>query len=380
MDASFTVEGQANPAEHVVAYGATVDLALVSPTQTGLSSIHWSIPGTSLSTEEAPTITPAGNPSGATASFAMPSDPSDIYGRSFRVRCLVRGHDGSSAEQFAIVGAVNARGILPMPLGELGPLNEDEDGEDRDGERHATHGYTDVLNRVAIFSGGFTPSAPQLHTTLHSPVGLYQFNETLNDTSGGGLHLSLVAGNTRYTEIVPGLRALKVSTAEKFRHAATGTALAIAGDVTIMMLIMVDSYANGGIVSYDTGAETQAGNVQYAVAFISQDLQWFHESGAGVDRVFSPNRLPPLFELCHLAARRQSNVIQFFINGRQFGAASSALTAPDGGSSSRLYLGYEANDTASYSIASLKIVASALTDAEIEAEHDRTLGPWHGQR
>lgn len=375
VSCAFTVQGNANPARHTVAYGATVNLALTAPSlASGIRTIQWSIPGTSKSTQSIPTVTPAGAPLGATASFAMPTDPGDLLGRAFRVRCLVQDAQGRTAQQHAIVGAINGRGYLPLTLDELGPTEDLA----TDGERHGTHGYTDELNRILSASGTSVVGAPSLHTTEHSPVGLWQFNETLADTSGNGFDLSAFAGNTRYVEIVPGLRGLKVLSTNKFRQAATGTALAIAGDITIEMLLLLDSFADGGIVSYDTGSEIQSGNVQYAIALFASDLQWFHENGAGVDRVYSPNRIPPMFELCHLAARRQSGVVQFFVNGRPFGAASSALPAPDGGTTSRLYLGFEANTTASYSIASLKVIPSALIDAHIAAEHNRTLGRWHG--
>ncbi len=236
----------------------------------------------------------------------------------------------------------------------------------------------DVANgAIDITSNSSSPRA-QLHEAIDSTVGLWQFQESLSDQSGNDFHFTLTAGNTRYVELLPGLSALKVFTSNKYRHAATGTALAIPGDVTISMLISLDSYASGSILSYDSAGEAQANNILYGIDVPVDTVRWIHESGAGVDRVYSPDRIPALFTICHFSARRQSNIIQFFINGLPFGAASSALTQADGGGSSRLYLGYEASAAASYSIASLRIDAEAISDEDIALMYNHTLGHVYG--
>src|SRR5687767_942105 len=140
LSAAFTIESAANPAEHSVAYGATVDLAITS---LAYNTISWSIAGTSDPSQSAPTITLGGTPNGSTASFPMPSDPGDGLGRSFRVKCVVTDASGNTATQYGIVGALNAAGLLPIPVGE------------EVGERHATHGWTRPVNvALAGVSGG----------------------------------------------------------------------------------------------------------------------------------------------------------------------------------------------------------------------------------
>lgn len=139
LSAAFTIEAVANPAEHVVAYGATVDLAIAS---LAYNTITWSIAGTSKSTQTAPTITLTGSPLGSTATFVMPADPLDGLGRSFRVKCSVTDAQGNEAVQYGIVGALNDNSLLPVPVGE------------EVGDRHATHGWTDVINAGIATAGG----------------------------------------------------------------------------------------------------------------------------------------------------------------------------------------------------------------------------------
>lgn len=357
LSAAFTVEGASNPAEHTVAYGATVDLAVAS---LAYNTITWSIVGTSKSDQAAPTITLGGTPNGSTASFPMPSDPGDGLGRSFRVKCVVTDSRGNTATEYAIVGAANEFGGLPGPVGEGAT------------ERNATHGYTDFLNSAA--AGTAANQRVRLHDTTHTPAGLWQFNEVLTDSSGNGRTLSLTAGAERYTEIYPGLKALYLASASKLQFATTGTPLQRTGDITIEFLLVLYAVGTGIWVTYDGNSETQANNTLYQVGITTDQLTWLQEDGAGTDRSYSSARLPPVGEICHLACRRQSNVIQYFMNGKPFGTASSSLTTPDGGTTSFLRIGSATVSPPTSAIASLKIVLSALSDAQILAEYNRCLG------
>ncbi len=139
------MEGIANPAPHHVAFGSTIDLALTSTD--GATSIVWEIMGCSEPTEAIPVITPAGSPSGATASFVFPADSADTLGRTFLVRCTVsnqvRGADGAYQQdiQYAVIGAENSQGELPIVPGEKN-------------YRHGTHGWAPEINRALNNSGG----------------------------------------------------------------------------------------------------------------------------------------------------------------------------------------------------------------------------------
>ena len=115
LSAAFTVEGASNPAAHSVAYGQTIDLALTS--LTGIVSVQWSIVGKSHASFSSPTITAAGSPLGATASFVFPADPGDLSGRSLLVEALVS--DGrNQAVQRALIGVTGASGVIPVAANE----------------------------------------------------------------------------------------------------------------------------------------------------------------------------------------------------------------------------------------------------------------------
>ena len=138
ISAHFTVEGTENPNEHLVAYGATVTLALVSIV--GADVIAWEILAASEPGTELPAITVSGSPLGSTASFVMPADPGDDIGRSFRVKCTISSAHERDVET-AVVGAANINGVLPLCPGE-------------EFERHATHGWGPVINRLLATGGG----------------------------------------------------------------------------------------------------------------------------------------------------------------------------------------------------------------------------------
>lgn len=219
-----------------------------------------------------------------------------------------------------------------------------------------------------------------LHDTTHNPIGLWQFDETLVDSSGNGFNFSLAAGTQRFTEIYPGVRALQLLTTNRYTFSTTGTVLQRTGDITIEMLLLLQAIpAGSAFLAYDAVGETLATNTLYNIGIASESLIALSESGAGVDASHSPNRLPPLGELCHLAWRRAADVGQFFVNGKPFGA-SAAVTTPAGGTSSFLSLGGAAGTTPLCALASLKIVPSALTDDQIDEEAEKTVGGVFGTR
>src|SRR3954471_3386516 len=116
--ADFTLNGASAPPELAVAAGSTVTLALVSIT--GVRTIVWSIVGNSSHTLVNPTITPAGSPSGATATFVMPAGT----GQGYLLQCVVNGgndDEGTHQSQLtkrAIVGVVDGSGTVPFCAGE----------------------------------------------------------------------------------------------------------------------------------------------------------------------------------------------------------------------------------------------------------------------
>lgn len=113
---TFTVNGSAVNGAAVVAYGSTVTVALVSTL--GVKSVVWSTLSTSHADTSAPSFTPAGSPSGATATFAFRANPGDAAGRALRVQGTVIDANGVASSMSAIVGVAGTSGIVPFCPGE----------------------------------------------------------------------------------------------------------------------------------------------------------------------------------------------------------------------------------------------------------------------
>jgi hypothetical protein len=131
--AAFSVNGVAYSTAVAVAGASTVNLAVLS--LTGVDSVEWTVTANSGSALTNPTITPAGSPSGATASFAMPASG------GYMIRCRVNAGRSDQTESRGIVGVANANGRVPFVVGETT-------------ERHATYGYTQDLNSMSAAAGG----------------------------------------------------------------------------------------------------------------------------------------------------------------------------------------------------------------------------------
>jgi hypothetical protein len=129
ISAAFTVNAVANPAEHHVEHGSTVTLAIVSTV--GVDGVEFSIPYCYPSTRSIPALTEGGTPLGASATFAMPSDPADGLGTTFLIKCTVTsGND--IVESQAVVGVVNGYGFLT-------PVAQETT------ERSTVHGWQDAV-------------------------------------------------------------------------------------------------------------------------------------------------------------------------------------------------------------------------------------------
>jgi hypothetical protein len=226
------------------------------------------------------------------------------------------------------------------------------------------------------------------HDTTHNPVALYQFDESLADTSGNSLtSFSVESGTERYTNILPGLKGFLFDGSTDIYVNAAEASLAITGDMTIEMILSAGEVASSLAipVSYYATGETEITNLLYSIRLLASSancLSWTHEQGAGVNETYDSNIGVPLGRPIHLAAVRSSNDVTFYVNGERFQSGSTGLNAPTGGSSSRLYAGGQptASNAFTGAISSLKILNSALTSAQIRAEYNRTLGKVFGEQ
>lgn len=227
----------------------------------------------------------------------------------------------------------------------------------------------------------------QPHNTTHNPVGLWQFNGNLNDSSGNGFTLTVETGEISYAQILPGLVGVNLAplaSTTRLVHSTFQSALAITGDLTIECVLLLTAYTTTlrWLVSHDNNSDAEADNTLYAVDLMSElpnpgRLKFFTENGAGIDSSYEILDKPPLGP-CHFAVTRASNVIQFYLNGRTLGAASSPLVTPTGGANGRFRVGGNPMNSPPAIVSSLKICNTALSAAQIANEYNRTLGTFYG--
>lgn len=215
--------------------------------------------------------------------------------------------------------------------------------------------------------------------TTHSPVGLWKLDGNLLDSSGNGYHLTAVS-TAQYSDVIPGMRGFGCFNNQYAWISSDVSALRIYGSVTVQAICVIWSVSSNGrtVVQFGANGETNATNSIYGIQFINYDMnaQWEHSSGVNAGASFSA--FPPIGVPVHLAFVRDQasgNASNFYMNGRLVGYGAGPYTAPDGGSSSRLYVGF--NGASGYHdgvIASVKVIAGALSAADIRAEYNRSLG------
>src|SRR6476659_9823622 len=118
VNSAFTVNGSLPTDAVAVAPGSVVTLAVQS--LTGINGIVWSVVGNDKSTRVNPTITPAGSPNGATATFNMPADAGDGLGQAYAIQCTASdgGSPANTSTTVEIIGLANMQGVVPFTAGE----------------------------------------------------------------------------------------------------------------------------------------------------------------------------------------------------------------------------------------------------------------------
>lgn len=242
-----------------------------------------------------------------------------------------------------------------------------------------------VSDTAAITDLVWTEGAVQYHDTTHSPAGLWQFNETLNDTSGNGQTLTVETGAVTYGEIFPGVQGviLDGSTALLYNTAADAT-LGTTGDMTVEMLLVLSAYTTSKtLVSYNGTTGSSNTNSRFSIDILNNigGMTWAQEISTNVQsRTSDITTRPTLNQLCHFAMTRRSNVIRTYIDGVLVDT-SATLSTPTGGSSSRFRVGSVSGRGLAplCAMASLKVITSGLTDSQVAAEYNRTLGRFYGE-
>lgn len=222
------------------------------------------------------------------------------------------------------------------------------------------------------------------HDLTHSPVGLWQFDGNLLDSSGNGFTLTLENGTERYTRLPGGrIQGAMFDGSTNFIYNVSEATLRLLGDMTVECLVeWFTTYPGQGgnsnvrIADHGQGSgESEADNHLYSFGPSTvMGMRYFAETGVGVNVLFDTVESAPM-DLQHLAMTRVGGAIEYWVNGESI-AQSGALSSPTGGANGRFRAGGTAADTAQMigMVASLKLVDAALTAQQIADEYGRTLG------
>jgi hypothetical protein len=228
-------------------------------------------------------------------------------------------------------------------------------------------------------------TGPRQHDLTHSPEGLWQLDGDLLDSSGNSHTLTLETGTEQYGRI-GSLQASYFDGASALIRNTADAGLAIIGDMTVELLIAWETDRPGSgvnsdryMVSHSGTGETEAGNFIYTFASraAALGLAYFAETGAGTNiGIYGADGYAGVESIAyHYAMVRSSNDVTFYVNGVQLGATSSGLAAPSGGGDGRFRIGQHSSGALITAlVSSVKLIASALTAAQVRAEYNRTLG------
>ena len=243
---------------------------------------------------------------------------------------------------------------------------------------------TPQINGADIGTGQFLVARRGELDTTHSPVALYNYNGNLNDSSATGVNLSVNTGTELYYPnlLFSGSQSFyanlstELTTVHNSNHQITG-------DVTAISVVnLIQSNTLGYVVIYTADGESSATNALYSLGISSGVPYFWAEHGAGgTDVAYTLTNYDfPYNQWVFFAATRTSNVVQFYLNGAKWGPASSTLTAPDGGGSGHLWIGGWSPGANTFrvkgQIKTVKIIGSALTEAQMMTEYERVTGEF----
>ena len=246
----------------------------------------------------------------------------------------------------------------------------------------------DVIgNVVAQFVTGSGRAA--YHDLTHDPVGLWQLSGSLRDSTSNALDLTLTNGNERYTEIVPGIRGAYFDGNSWFERTVHDAVLTLTGAMTIEAIVSVPTHLTGeqAICEFFASGETEATNILYGFRSNENSAPrqwiWETESGSGVNSVILTDANITFPDLpYHLAiTRNTSGDVKIFANADLIQSGNIGLPSTTGGTQT-LAVGRSNAFTrkgSGMSMASLKILDFELTQAQIKAEYERTLGQLYSQ-
>jgi len=240
------------------------------------------------------------------------------------------------------------------------------------------HLNIDLEKRVTIIEETPAPSSGGgLLDTTHNPIGLYQFQQDFLDSSGNSRDLTEVGTPDYGVGHVGGVVSwINVDERGEITGAAADP-FRITGAITIECLLLPSTLTGAQTIAiFREDAAGDANNRLWDFQSSGNQIRWGHESSEGVFPEVTAGRMI-LGAWVHVAVTRNTagTLLKIYFNGIEVGSATVA--AATGGGSSNLYIGEfgPAGQTPFLGgIASLKIIASELTAAQVLAESKLALG------
>lgn len=239
-----------------------------------------------------------------------------------------------------------------------------------------------------------------VYPTVANEVVRYLEDGTLADALGAGPTLTVPAGTERWADILPGVQAFAFDEATRI-GGTTYAPLQLADAVTVECIFR--SFENNAsadqwtLVVHEASGETSGANTLWGLKLLRNysssepvnTLAWMHEYGSGTNALLSAtgHALEPT-GVYHVVGRRAAAsggnaAVDLWVNGVQ--VASGSLTQASGGTTSTVMRigGNPDGATAanlSGAIGFVRVCSRALTDAEIVAAYNATLGGVFGTR
>lgn len=243
-----------------------------------------------------------------------------------------------------------------------------------------------------------------VYPTVADEVVRYLEDGTLNETLGLGPTLTLSAGTERWTDILPGVSAFAFDeTPTRLGPVGTYAPFQIAGAVTVECIFrafeLPAASDHWSLIVHEAAGDTSGANTLWSLKLWNNyslagsppvaTFGFMHESGSGADNYLAAtDHSIEVGGVYHLVARRGAasggmQTVDLFLN-RQLVATGSLTQASGGTTSTLLRVGNNPDglgaSAVSGAIGFIRVCSRALSDAEIEAAYDATLGGVFGAR
>jgi hypothetical protein len=207
----------------------------------------------------------------------------------------------------------------------------------------------------------------------HSPVALWTGDSTLADSSGNGFALGVDRGTELYGPLGGGLAGFMLDGATRLGIAEA--ALKLSGDMTLQCLARPTELAVSGYANM-VRCEGPESYIFYLARTTNADasLYYYQTNTAGSYSYFPPNhKLYVPAGPVLLGFVRGGGAIQMYVDGSPFGPADAITGTIDSATTGVVYVGENSSDAQSFkgTLGSIKIVGSALTDAQMYSEAER---------